>query len=173
MKILILGIGNPLRGNDAVGIEAANNIKNFFSDRDIDIDVKTASTTNIDILNIISGYDKVVIIDAVKTADRNLGRIHILHAKHLKSSSYHILCNIRARRRISTDTFSVAEYTTHNIDLGTTLEIGRALGMKIPKITIYGIEVGCENEDFKQGLSKRVKAAVPAVTKKILNAALA
>lgn len=152
MKTLILGIGNPLRGNDAVGIEAANNIKNFFSDRNIDIDVKTAFTTNIDMLNIISGYDKVVIIDAVKTADRNLGRIHILHAKHLKSSSSH---------------------TTHNIDLGTTLEIGRALGMKIPEITIYGIEVGCENEVFKQGLSKKVKAAVPAVTKKILKEVLA
>lgn len=152
MKTLILGIGNPLRGDDAVGIEAANNIKKFFSDNDIDIDVKIVSTTNIDILDIISGYDKVVIIDAVKTASGNLGRVHVLRAKHLKSSQHH---------------------TIHNIDLGTTLEIGRALGMKIPEITIYGIAVGCENEDFRQGMSKGVKAAVPAVTKKILKEVLA
>ncbi|MBU4255930.1 MAG: hydrogenase maturation protease [Candidatus Thermoplasmatota archaeon] len=142
MKTLILGIGNPVLGDDAVGIVVANklngkNLKN--------VDVETANTT-VDIISLISGYDRVFVVDAVKTKNGKAGEIHKLGSENLRQTMGH---------------------SVHDIDLSTMLKTGEKLGIKMPEIIIYGVEV--DNIDrFNEGLSKDVEAAVPTLVEKIM-----
>lgn len=56
MKQLVVGIGNPILGDDSVGLRVAEKLKDKF-------DVKKATPTTL--IEAISGYDSVVIVDAV------------------------------------------------------------------------------------------------------------
>lgn len=142
MKTLILGIGNPL-GDDAVGIVVANKLKKKNLKN---VDVETANTIGLEIINIISDYDRVFVVDAVKTKNGKTGEIHKLGSENLRQTMRH---------------------SVHDIDLSTILKTGEKLGIKMPKIIIYGVEV--DNIDrFKEDLSKDVEAAVPKLVEKIM-----
>jgi hydrogenase maturation protease len=142
MKTLILGIGNPVLGDDAVGIAVANKLK---GKKLKNADIETANTT-VDIISFISGYDRVFIVDAVKTKNGKIGEIHKLGSENLRQTMRH---------------------SVHEIDLSTMLKTGEKLGVKMPEIIIYGIEL--DNIDrFSEGLSKDVEAAVPKVVEKIM-----
>ncbi len=56
MRKLVVGIGNPILGNDSVGVRVAEKLRNEF-------DVKIATPTTL--IEAISGYDRVVIVDAI------------------------------------------------------------------------------------------------------------
>ncbi|MDI6855385.1 MAG: hydrogenase maturation protease [Candidatus Thermoplasmatota archaeon] len=146
MKLLLLGIGNPIRGDDCVGIEIARRIKSKISETaGFEIEFKEVCTTTLDLLSRISNYDKVVIIDAVKTGKRKVGSIYRLSPKELNEPQ---------------------RYSIHNFNLSSTLKLGEKLGLKIPEIVIYGIEV--KETGLKEGLSKAVEKAFPKAVSKIM-----
>ncbi|MEW6069291.1 MAG: hydrogenase maturation protease [Candidatus Thermoplasmatota archaeon] len=147
MKLLVLGIGNPIRGDDYIGIEIARRIKSKLSKIlcEHDIAVKEARTTTLDLLSTIPNYDKVVIIDAVKTETGKAGDIYKFNAKDLNEP---------------------AHYSVHNSNLSSTLKLGEKLGLKIPEIVVYGIEV--KDTTFREGLSKELKKAIPKTISKIM-----
>jgi hydrogenase maturation protease len=60
MKIRILGIGNPILTDDAVGILVARQLKG------IDADVEELAVGGLLLLDYMVGYDKVIVIDAMK-----------------------------------------------------------------------------------------------------------
>ena len=65
--ILVLGLGNPILGDDAVGIFVAREIKRLAGER-TGVTVKEASVGGFDLLDLLEGYRGAVIIDAIKTA---------------------------------------------------------------------------------------------------------
>ncbi|MCG2826944.1 MAG: hydrogenase maturation protease [Thermoplasmatales archaeon] len=143
MNTLILGIGNPVLGDDAVGIIVANKVK----EKNLkNVDVETANTIGLEIINIISDYDRVFVVDAIKTGNGKAGEIHKFGSENLRQTMRH---------------------SVHDIDLSTMLKTGEKLGIKMPEIIIYGVEV--DNIDrFKEGLSKDVEVAVPTLVEKIM-----
>ena len=64
-RILIYGIGNPYRCDDAVGIRVAELLAKKISKSNIDI--KCGSIDGVAILDEIVGYDRVIFIDSVMT----------------------------------------------------------------------------------------------------------
>jgi len=143
MKTLILGIGNPVVGDDAVGIAVANRLK----EKNLkNVDVETANTIGLEIINIISCYDRVFVVDAVKTKNGKPGEIHKLKLEKIKQ---------------------MMGCSAHDIDLSTVLKTGEKLGMKMPEIIIYGVEVSNTNR-FMEGLSKDAEDAVPKAAEKIM-----
>jgi len=147
-KLLVLGIGNTLLGDDGVGIYVARKIGAQYQ-QELTIDVAETNLGGIALLDLIAGYEEVIIVDAIITKKKRPGTIYRLSLEELG--------NI-------TDV-----YMLHAIDLRTAIELGRTLGYQIPEdIRIYAIEIR-ENTTFSEGLSPEIEQAVPAVIQQIVH----
>lgn len=84
MKTLILGLGNTILSDDGVGIRIIEELQSRISDPDI-----TVSETNVSglsLLDIIIGYDKVIIVDAIQTVGGKPGTFTSSPRTHSKSA---------------------------------------------------------------------------------------
>ena len=145
-KILVLGIGNTLLGDDGVGIYVARKMRETCS-QEGQIEIAEANVGGIALLDLFSGYTKVVIIDAIITKKGRPGTLYKLSLEDLGTV--------------------VEPYMLHAIDLRTAVELGRMLGYHIPEdITLYAIEIR-NNTIFTEGLSDDLEAVVPSVIKEI------
>ncbi len=140
MKTIILGIGNLILGDDGVGVHVVNDVKKHINDPNITID--EAITGGMNLLDLLLGYDKAIIIDAVKSETEEEGVV----------------------KRIP-----LADFTTmhscnpHDVSLSEAIELAHKMGEnRIPKeIIIIGIlmqQIPCE---FGEHLSKKIADAVP------------
>ena len=63
---MILGLGNDVLMDDGVGLRAARRVAELVGDR---ADFAEACVASIDLLPIISGYERVIVIDAFRSPD--------------------------------------------------------------------------------------------------------
>jgi hydrogenase maturation protease len=70
MKILILGLGNDLFGDDGLGIEAVRKLNGKISG----CDFQETSAFGLSLINYFIGYERAIIIDSI--AGDSPGRIH-------------------------------------------------------------------------------------------------
>lgn len=68
----VLGLGNELLGDDAVGVIAARQIKNELTDQ---VDVAETSVYGLGLLDVILGCRQLIIIDAIKTGSCPVGTL--------------------------------------------------------------------------------------------------
>jgi len=148
MKTIILGIGNLILGDDGVGVHVANEVKKHINKPDITVD--EAITGGMNLLDLLIGYDKAIIIDAVKSENSENGEV-----KRIKLSDFTTMhsCN------------------PHDVSLAEAIEMAKKLGEKrIPnEIVIIGImmkQIPCE---FGEELSEKIAAAVPKAVEMTLN----
>lgn len=146
MKTLVLGLGNPVLTDDGVGFVVVEEVRKRLPTADVT--VSQASVGGLSLLELVVGYDRVVIVDAIRTAGGTPGEVHQLSPDEFRGS-------IRAA-------------STHDVDLATALELGRQLGMDIPgEIVILGIEA-VDVETFGEELTPSVAAAVPQAVELVL-----
>ncbi len=147
-KTLVLGLGNPILGDDGVGIAIVREIKKQRPSRP-STDILEAGLAGRLLLDVICGYETVIVADAIITDEKApAGSIHALTLEDLGSA--------------------VNPYASHALDLRTTVELGKRIGYEMPEtIRIYAVEIK-ENTVFKEGLSPEVEAAVVTVAKKIM-----
>ena len=74
MKTLILGVGNPILSDDGVGIHVVRKLQKEVNDVDFD----EASVSGLELVEMFKGYERVIIVDAIKTKDGVPGRIYKL-----------------------------------------------------------------------------------------------
>jgi len=67
---LVLGLGNALLGDDGVGLRAARRVAELAGAR---ADHVEACVATIDLLSVIAGYDRVIVIDAFISTDHPPG----------------------------------------------------------------------------------------------------
>src|SRR5512137_1097965 len=147
-RTLILGLGNPILGDDGVGIAIAREIKERWP-ADPSIDIIEASLAGRFLLDLITGYQTVIVADAI-----------ITDAKAPAGATY----------RLSVDDLGavVNPYASHALDLRTTVELGKQLGYEMPDtIRIYAVEIK-ENTVFREGLSPEEEATVVPVARRIM-----
>ena len=147
-RTLILGLGNPILGDDGVGIAIAREIRDGWP-TDPSIDILEAGLAGRFLLDVITGYQTVVVADAIITDEKALaGSIYSLSVDDLGKA--------------------VNPYASHALDLRTTVELGKQLGYEMPEtIRVYAVEIK-ENTVFREGLSREVEAAVVPVARKIM-----
>ena len=145
-KVLIYGVGNPYRCDDAVGLKVAQNLKDKIDNTNITI--KSGSIDGLTILDEILGYGKVIFIDSIKTEDGNPGDIYRIKLDPLKNAP----------------SLSVS----HGIDFVTALRLGKKFGYKMPEsINIYAIEIE-DNTSFGEECTEKVNKSIPKVVDKIM-----
>jgi hydrogenase maturation protease len=146
VKTLILGLGNPIRGDDGVGIRVAEELKRQIKDKNVE--VQEASIGGLGILGLIQGYDKLIVIDSIRTKGGRLGQIHKLKPSDLGSSVY-------------------ASWP-HEINFTTTLALGKKLRIPLPNvIDIYAVEIK-DNITFTEEFTPEISQAIPEIVNQIL-----
>ena len=148
-RTLIIGLGNPILGDDSVGLRVASVVR---SELPVGIGVEVAEETHggLRLMERMVGYDRAIVVDAL-TAGSAPGTIHQLR-----------LGDRPTRRSAS----------AHDVDLPTALAVGRQAGARLPDdedILVIGIEAD-PVETFGESLSPPVAAAVPRAAAIVLAA---
>jgi hydrogenase maturation protease len=166
MKTLVVGLGNPYLTDDGVGVRVAYELEKRLGNwrlssdgEDLDnpnphssIHVAEASVGGLRLMELMIGYDRVIIADAyTKPGERQPGRIHRMTLDDL--------------RAVSPTQHSAS---AHDATLVTALDSGRALGFHLPdEVIIFAVEV--ENVlDFSEEPTTAVAAAIPEMVTVIL-----
>ena len=142
--ILVIGMGNPVQGDDAAGIEVARRIRRQASRRDVT--VMELIGDQLALLDAWTGARTVCVVDAIHSGCKP-GRVHRFDAGEPLGAPFH---------RPGTHTFSLAH----------VIELSRSMGRLPARLIGYGIE----GASFGLGetMSPEVEAAVDSVTSEIL-----
>jgi len=78
LKILILGIGNVLFGDEGIGAHLANYLdeKYEFNSNEHEVDVLDGGTLAHRLIPIITEYEAVLLIDCVNVDDASIGEVY-------------------------------------------------------------------------------------------------
>jgi hydrogenase maturation protease len=71
-RILVLGLGNDILGDDAVGLLAARRLRAVLP---VSIDVLEAAGGGIGLLDVLEGYDRALLLDSIATGTHPPGSI--------------------------------------------------------------------------------------------------
>ena len=144
MSTLVLGIGNSILADDGVGIKVARKLKKG----NPELEVIETSETGIALLDLIVGFDKLIIIDSIKTEKGKPGDLYKLDLEDL-----------RPAKDLS---------SSHGIGIATAFELGKELGYEMPEhISIYAIGIK-DNSTFGEDCTQEVEAKIPSITLQII-----
>ncbi len=142
-KTVIVGFGNPYCGDDGVGPAAARSLHQTLG-ADPGVDLLELSTSALELVESLAGYEVAVIIDALVDEDAPLGTVKPLQ--------------LVAGRAIPGLGF-------HTAGLGSALALARALGMEAPEtVRVYGIVIR-EPRIFTESLSGELAAKLPEIVR--------
>lgn len=145
MKILILGLGNDLLSDDGVGLQAVRALREALEGRE-GIDLMESSLFGLALLELLTGYDRAVLIDAVQTGQAPPGTLWRWRAEEVGS--------VRAP-------------SPHYAGLPEVLAVARALGIPFPEqIEVFAVEVA---DPFTIGgdLTPEVRRALPELVRQV------
>ena len=71
MKTIILGLGNPILSDDGVGNRVALELEDKLAQRQ-DVTVIETSMSGLSLIDMLAGYDKAIIVDAIQTTEGKL-----------------------------------------------------------------------------------------------------
>ena len=151
-KLLILGLGNDLYGDDGVEIKIISHLKDdkkaqkLFSSHSSEITLKACSLTGLSILDEIVDFDDVIIIDTIKRCDPVTGVIHMLDASDLRH---------------------IPGPSPHYVSIPQSIEIGRSIGLQVPtRIKVIAVEAK-NMYNLGEGLSSDMQKAIPEIIQKL------
>lgn len=143
--MLVIGIGNRYRSDDAVGLVVAERLCEAPMN---DIEIRTESGEGTALMERWTEADEVIVIDAV-SSDDTPGTLYRweAHAEPVPARYF--------------------QYSTHAFGVPQAVELARALNMLPRRLLIYGI-VGADFE-AGEGLSSGVERAVDELAARIRN----
>jgi hydrogenase maturation protease len=147
-KVLILGIGNTLRSDDGLGVYIVRHIEETGVTLPKGVDLLDGGTAGFDLLGLIDGYDKIVIVDALKVDDKP-GSIYRFTPEHAVD------------RR--------AQFSLHEVGIMEVIKTLRIIDHN-PEIEFVGI-VPDNINDIDTNLSTAVRESIPRAVEVILEAA--
>jgi hydrogenase maturation protease len=142
---LILGLGNPLRGDDGVGPRVVEELTR----RDLPegVTVLDGGTGGLDLLRLLERWKRVVIVDAA-----DMGK---------EPGQYARFTPDQARLVGAPGAFSL-----HNAGLGQVLALASALDLDLPEMVIFGVQPA--QIGWREGLSPAVETTLSALADAIL-----
>jgi len=157
MRTLIVGLGNPILGDDGIGIVVAEAVQQRLlcgavaassGVDDAGVEVDTECVGGLRLMERLIGYDRAIIIDAICTGSHAPGSVLRLAVDDLPTQH---------------------SSSAHDATLATALQLALAMGLKVPaKITIIAVEAGYVL-DFDEHLTPAVAAAVPVAAEAVLD----
>lgn len=149
MKTIVVGLGNPILGDDGVGWRVAEDVKRQL-DPELHVDVDFLSLGGISLMEHLIGYQRAILIDAF-FSDAELGSITVSNLDQIPDySAYHIT-------------------SAHDTSLQNALKLGMGLGARLPdQVVVVGISIRPVH-DFSESLSPAVLAAIPEASQIVID----
>jgi hydrogenase maturation protease len=144
MNTVVLGLGNTVLRDDGVGIYTARALRGELGG---EADVIEAELAGMDLIEMLQGYDRAIIIDAIQLDGEEPGTVFRLRPD-----------DMRITPRLA---------SFHDIDLVTALALGNRLGFHMPKdVVVYAVQV----EDvltLEEGCLPSVERIIPSLVAEI------
>jgi hydrogenase maturation protease len=140
-RTVVLGLGNPLLSDDSAGLAVAGELARLLAERPVaGVEVATSSRGGLELLDLLAGFDRAVIVDALITTEPCPGRVHRLEPGQIAGSA----------RLVG----------SHDLGLAKALELGATLGIAMPaSVTVLGVEAA-DVTTFAETPTPAVAAAV-------------
>jgi len=148
-RVLVLGIGNPLLTDDGIGIVAAREIiKKGLAG----VDVEEATASGIEVMEMMLGYEKVIVADAIFLPDHEPGEI-----MHLKEEDF---------------SHTVHGSSPHGVNISTAIALGRQTSPEMmPKdivfIAMQAEDISTFGESQTEKVARMMSEFIDAVIKEI------
>jgi len=164
MKTLIIGLGNPILGDDGVGWVVAQEIERQLSsivhrpsspkrsEVGASVFVECFSLAGISLMEHMIGYQRVILIDSLNTGNHAQGEVVTFSLDSLE------------------DLLHGHSASAHDLSLKGALKLGRSMGADLPRdedIQVVAIEAA-HVYDFTEELTPEVAAAVPKAVEIIM-----
>lgn len=141
-KLLVLALGNDLMGDDAAGLAAARELKKEFGS---EIDIFEVASAGFMLLDVMEGYEKVLLLDTVLSSNGTRGIVRELTREDLSKK------------------FS---NSPHYVGLPELIELADRLDINFPKtIKALVIEIN-ESGIIRLGLNPDIQERIPVLVQK-------
>ena len=165
MKTIVIGLGNPILGDDGIGWNVAEEVKKQLTSpstslrstaggllrgEEDKVDVDFLSLGGISLMENLVGYERAILIDAV-ASDEEIGSVIVSKLSEMPDYS--------------------ALHTTsaHDTSLQNALKLGKAMGADLPQdVIVVGIATS-RVYDFSEALSPPVAEAIPKATQIVIS----
>ena len=144
-RTIIMGLGNPILGDDGIGWSIAESLREEIHDPHITI--SCLARGGLYLMERLVGYDRAILIDATIAREGEPGEISVVPLEEL--------------------TVHPVRYTlsVHDTSLPMAVEMGRQVGLDLPR-SITAILISTQDIDtFTTVISSPLLAAVPKVKK--------
>jgi hydrogenase maturation protease len=143
--ILVLGLGNDILTDDAVGLHVARVVRAALASEP-DIAVEETTEMGLTLLDTIADRVGLVLVDAVQTGRAPIGHVHEFGPENLTG---------------------VLTTSPHFLGVGETLALGRSLGLTMPHdVRILAIEVA-DPFTLGESLTPAVASAVEVAAARV------
>lgn len=157
MKTLVVGLGNPILGDDGVGWKVAQEVERLFPSLSLGegagmrVEVDCVALGGLSLMERMVGYERAIVIDSIGSGQHVLGEVYHFDLDDLYDPS--------------------AGHTTavHDMSLMTALKMGRSMGAELPRqITVVAVE-SPYTYDFTEELTPPVAAAVSVAAQTVID----
>jgi hydrogenase maturation protease len=152
-KTLVIGLGNPILGDDGVGWVVAREVETRLGESERNVEVDCLALGGLSLMERMVGYRRVILIDSLNTGQRLQGEVITFTLEDLVDLTYGHTS------------------AAHDASLKTALDMGRKLNAILPAdkdVHVVAIEAQ-HIYDFKEELSPVIAAAKPAAVQQVLD----
>ncbi len=148
LKTLVLGIGNTILGDDGIGVRIVRKAAEQYGSSDVSF--KETGAAGLNLLDIILGFDKLIVVDAILCKPEDTGKVFRLGPQAIKTSS--------------------GAVSAHSCGLDTALQLATKLNeAQVPREVVI-IAVGIQAVGLiTETLSPAVEAALPEAVALVLS----
>ncbi|NWG35639.1 MAG: hydrogenase maturation protease [Chloroflexi bacterium] len=166
MKTLIVGLGNPILGDDGVGWRVAEEVSRLSGiplgdaplpglppSKPDPVTIERYSLAGLSLMERLTGFDHVILIDSLNTGQYAQGEVVHFTLADMDDLTYG------------------HSASAHDVSLKYALKMGRSMGESLPDdehIHIVAIEAR-HIYDFKEELSSPIASAVAVAARKVLD----
>lgn len=152
-KILVIGLGNPILGDDGVGWVVARAVEVRLAKSEFNVEVDCLALGGLSLMERLVGYRSVILIDSLNTGQRPQGSVVTFTLEDLVDLTYGHTS------------------AAHDASLKTALDVGRKLDVILPADKdVHVVAVEAQHVyDFKEELSPIIAAAVPPAVQQVFD----
>jgi len=147
MRAIVIGVGNPLLGDDGVGIRVARELSRQVDGRS-DVTVTELYAGGLRLMEAMVGFNRALVVDAMVSGSCLPGTVRCFTPEELGATR-----NLRC---------------AHDTSLPAALAMGAMLGLALPgEIRVWGVEAA-NCEEFGEELTPAVARAVPGLVEELV-----
>jgi len=148
MRTAVVGLGNPIVADDRVGLAVAEELRRLLRESPVEqVDVLTATRGGLELIDLLSGYERAILVDCMVVTDPCPGRVQEFTLDNVASSARLV--------------------NAHEASIADVFRLAATLGLPMPaSVEIFGVEAG-DAVTVSEQMTPAVAAAVAPLARRI------